>query len=170
MLRLVDPSFEYDTLFREFVLEIQQEGGSRSEMVEYALKDFVGYVKERLNWSQGVNLPENFVPCNEYWLLNQKKIIAFSSLRHRLNDHLRNVGGHIGYYVRPEERRKGYGTEILRLTLEKAKELGLERVLVTCDEDNVASVKIIEKNGGLLEDAYQENETAVPKRRYWIEL
>ena len=77
MLRLVDPSIEYETLFREFAFDIQQEGDSRSEMVEYALKDLAGYVKERLDWSQGRNLPENFVPCNEYWLLSQKKNCSF---------------------------------------------------------------------------------------------
>jgi predicted acetyltransferase len=59
---------------------------------------------------------------------------------------------------------------ILKLTLERARELGLEWVLVTCDEDNIASAKIIERNGGVLEDMYQEDETAVPKRRYWIDL
>lgn len=169
-MRLVEPNLEDANFFREFALEIQQEGDSRSEMVDFALKDLEGYVNERLDWSQGQNLPENFVPCNEYWLLDREKIVAFSSLRHRLNGHLRSIGGHIGYYVRPTEREKGYGTEILKLTLEKAKDLGLGRVLVTCDEDNIASVKIIEKNGGVLEDTFQDDKMKTPKRRYWIEL
>ncbi|MEN8128479.1 MAG: GNAT family N-acetyltransferase [Planctomycetota bacterium] len=171
MLRLVNPSMEYETLFREFALEIQQEGDGRDERVDYALKDFSGYVQERLDWSQGKSLPENLVPCNEYWLLDQGKIIVASSgLRHRLNENLRKIGGHIGYYVRPSQRQKGYGHAILKLTLEKAKELGLERVVVTCDEDNIASAKIIKKNGGVLEDTYQNDKMEVPKQRYWIDL
>jgi len=83
---------------------------------------------------------------------------------------LRNIGGHIGFNIRPSERRRGYGTAILALTLEKAKELRLKRVLVTCDDNNVASAKIIEKNGGILEDKYWNDELEQPKRRYWIEL
>ena len=80
------------------------------------------------------------------------------------------MGGHIGYAVVPRERRKGYGTEMLRLGLEKAKKLGIKKALVTSDETNIGSKKIIEKNGGVLENQVPNPETGIDKFRYWIEV
>jgi predicted acetyltransferase len=83
---------------------------------------------------------------------------------------LAHEGGHIGYGVRPSERGKGYGTEVCRRTLEAARGLGLARVLITCDTDNPASARIIEKNGGVLENEVRSRETGKMKRRYWVTL
>jgi predicted acetyltransferase len=80
------------------------------------------------------------------------------------------MGGHIGYEIRPVKRRQGYGTEILRLGLEKARELGLRKVLVTSDEDNIGSRKIIEHNGGIFENAIEIEGDPVQKLRYWIDI
>lgn len=96
------------------------------------------------------------------------KVIGIIQIRHALTPHLLQVGGHIGYSVSPDERRKGYGTQMLQLALEKCREIGLTRVLVTCDKANIASAAVIQTNGGIL-----ENEIAfdgVPKQRYWIAL
>ncbi len=87
-----------------------------------------------------------------------------------MNEFLLMMGGHIGYEIRPSRRKQGYGTEILRLGLEKAKELGLQRVLVTCDEDNIGSKKIIEHNGGKFENAIVMEGDTVKKLRYWIDI
>ena len=76
----------------------------------------------------------------------------------------------MGYDIRPSKRRRGYGKKILQLTLEKAKELGMERVLVTCDVNNEPSRKIIEQNGGILENKVPNPETGTDKGRYWIDL
>jgi predicted acetyltransferase len=84
-----------------------------------------------------------------------------------LNDHLLQIGGHIGDMVRPSERRKGYGTEQIRLALEKCRELGIPWVLVTCDKDNIASARTIQKNGGVLENEVMDAD--VVKQRYWID-
>jgi predicted acetyltransferase len=97
-------------------------------------------------------------------------MIGITHLRHRLTDPLRKEGGHIGYNIRPSERRKGYGTKILELALDKAREIGLKRVLVTCDTDNVASGKIIRKNGGVFEGESISDRSGKPVSRYWIEL
>ena len=78
------------------------------------------------------------------------------------------MSGHIGYEIRPSKRRQGYDTKILRLGLEKARELDLHRVLVTCDEDNIGSKKIIEHNGGMFENAIEIEGDTVKKLRYWI--
>ncbi len=96
-------------------------------------------------------------------------IVGRLSLRHSLNEVLLTVGGHIGYGVLPAHRRKGYATAMLRHALPLARELGLSRVLVTCDEDNIASRKIIEACGGVYESSYAVD-IEIPKRRYWIDL
>lgn len=91
-------------------------------------------------------------------------------LRHRLNERLLQTGGNIGYVVVPEYRRRGIATQMLRLTLLLARERGLERVLITCDEDNMASRRVIEKCGGVFETTSAIPETGVIQRRYWIVL
>jgi len=92
------------------------------------------------------------------------------SIRHRLNDILLQVGGHIGYVVVPEFRRQGHATAILRLALHFAHDkLGHDRVLVTCDDDNIGSIKTIENNGGVLEDVVSGPGLDKPKRRYWFD-
>ena len=88
-----------------------------------------------------------------------------------LNPFLERLGGHIGYVVVPEFRRKGGATEMLRQSLLIARDrVGLDRVLVTCDDDNVGSIRTIEKNGGILENVVTSPEIAQPKRRYWIDV
>ncbi|HBP25488.1 MAG TPA: GNAT family N-acetyltransferase [Acholeplasmatales bacterium] len=89
-------------------------------------------------------------------------------IRHRLNDYLFRLGGNIGYSVRKSERRKGYAKAMLGLALEKCRKLGLERVLVTCYKDNLASAKTILANGGVLENEIVES-TGITQR-YWITL
>ena len=103
-------------------------------------------------------------------MIDKNAFIGRLSLRHELNEFLLKIGGHIGYEIRPSRRKQGYGTEILRLGLEKAKELGLHRVLVTCDEDNIGSKKIIEHNGGKFENSIEIDGDKVKKLRYWIDL
>lgn len=99
---------------------------------------------------------------------NDDRLVGMINIRHRLNDSLLSVGGHIGYSVRNSERQKGYATEMLRLALKKCKELGLERVLITCDKDNIASAKTIINNNAILENEIQEEYTIV--QRYWITI
>ncbi len=88
------------------------------------------------------------------------------SIRHELNEQLLQVNGHVGYAVAPEHRRRGYATEILRQSVRRLAVLGVNRVLVTCDEDNAGSAAVIEANGGLLEDIRTVGERRI--RRYWI--
>ncbi len=83
---------------------------------------------------------------------------------------MEDVGGHIGYRIRPSERRKGYGTLILALTLAEARKLGLPRVLLTCDQDNIASARVIQANGGALASEGYSPQTQTLVSRYWIEL
>jgi predicted acetyltransferase len=117
----------------------------------------------------GQQLPPGWVP--ETFLVADVKnvIVGRVSIRHELSEFLRNYGGHIGYGVLPDFQRRGYATEILRQALIIARSLGIVRVLVTCDDDNVGSICTIEKHGGVFDSfAMAPNET-VRTRRYWIE-
>ncbi len=171
MLQLVELNEEMEAEFMEFRQALKTEDPQNRWLFEYKGEPFDDLVVKLQDWKQGKQLPEGWVPCSTLYLIRDDgMILGKSSLRHELNDFLEKIGGHIGYIIRPDQRQKGYGTEMLKLTFEKAKELGLERILVTCDEDNIASAKIIERNGGVLKDRYQEDEKAVPKRRYWTTL
>ena len=115
------------------------------------------------------NIDPYRVAASQYIALDDSEhIIGVIQLRHALTPYLMEVGGHIGYSVHPFEEGKGYATEMLRLCLDKAREIGLERVLVTCDKDNVGSSRVIEKNGGVLEDIRDTPDCL--KRRYWITI
>jgi predicted acetyltransferase len=131
---------------------------------------FARYVEVLENAERGVDLPAGFVPTTFLFAFVDNRIVGRTSIRHSLNDFLLRVGGHIGYAVVPEFRRRGYATEILRLSLEIAHDkLGIRRALVTCDDDNIGSIKTIEKNGGVLENVIDGPDLEKPKRRYWID-
>lgn len=99
-----------------------------------------------------------------------EEIVGKVNFRHSLNEKLLKVGGHIGYGVVSEHRGKGYASEMLRQTLALARLQGLDRVLITCDENNVASYKVIEKNGGVFENFFDPMDGSSKKKRYWIDL
>lgn len=117
----------------------------------------------------GIDIPEHLVPGTTYWLMRKEdaRMLGAVNIRHRLNDHLLAVGGHIGYGVRPSERRKGYAVRMLKMALEKCGAMGIDRALITCDADNIASARTIVRNGGVFEDERGEGEQRV--RRYWID-
>lgn len=103
-----------------------------------------------------------YVPCTTLWWVDGDDYVGRLAIRHRLNDVLLEVGGHIGYDVRPSARRRGHASAMLRAALPWARGLGIARALVTCDEDNIGSIRVIEAAGGELEDVRGT------KRRYWL--
>ena len=132
---------------------------------------FRRYLEVLAKRGRGQHLPDGHVPSTFLFAFVGTRIAGRVSIRHALNPFLERLGGHIGYVVVPEFRRRGYATEMLRQSLLIARDrLGLDRVLVTCDDDNVGSIKAIEKNGGILENVVTAPEIARPKRRYWIDV
>jgi predicted acetyltransferase len=127
--------------------------------------------KSTLLADTSAELPADAVHNDLYWVTDDGEVVGFLSFRHDLNDYLREVGGHIGYAVRASRRRQGYASAALRLGLERAREIGLDRVMVTCDDDNVGSFRTIEGAGGVLQDIRTLPEHGEqPVRRYWIAL
>ena len=114
--------------------------------------------------------PEGMVPDSTYFCLDEERniLVGAVNIRHRLNEHLLALGGHIGDGIRPSERRKGYATQMIGLALEECRKLGIEKVLLVCDKNNTGSAKSILHNGGILEDERTENGTVY--QRYWIDL
>ena len=123
------------------------------------------WLENNQNQEMGINLPEGWVPAIQLVAFSEKgQALGFLNLRLRLSDYLLEVGGHIGYSIRPSERGKGYAKKTLRQGLKVAKEKNIKRTLVTCSVNNPASRAVILANGGLLEDVRDGVE------RYWIEV
>lgn len=131
---------------------------------------FSDYVEKLALWTKGKNLPEAFVANTFLVGAVGDTIVGRVSIRHTLNDFLARIGGHIGYGVVPSHRNRGYATEMLRQALPVASAIGIDRVLITCDDNNPASRRVIEKNGGIYDGVIASPESDVPKRRYWINI
>lgn len=116
------------------------------------------------------DLPKDRVRMTWYWFLRGDRIVASSRLRHELIPVLMLDGGNIGYEVRPSERRHGVGRELLRQTLEHARRIGLQRVLLTTEPTNLGSIGVIRSNGGIFEDSCVSPNTGATLNRYWIQL
>lgn len=130
-------------------------------------EDWSVYLLQLESVRRGENVPEGWVPATFLVAEIQGRIVGRVSIRHELNDYLEKRGGHVGYGVRPEFRGRGYATLILAESLTILREMGVKKVLVTCDDSNVASVKVIEKCGGSLENIV-ETESGERVRRYWL--
>ena len=176
-VRLVQPSIafesEYLSMAEEFWSKESWVAGEKRVQNDRALMEnnFPAYIRRLDGEARAIGLQPGFVPCTTFWLIaNNTQILGGSRLRHWLTTSLEHEGGHIGYVIRPSDRRKGYGTHILALTLEKARDLGLNRVLLTCDTDNIGSARLIEKNGGKLVSQGISHSYEKPISRYWINL
>ncbi|TNH21510.1 GNAT family N-acetyltransferase [Micromonospora orduensis] len=116
----------------------------------------------------GTLLAEGQVRCTHRWIVEDDRVLGGIALRHELNDVLLRGAGHVGYGIRPSARRRGLATWALGRMLGEARAIGLDRVLIVCAADNVASARTIERHGGVLEDV-RDTELG-PTRRYWVSL
>ena len=168
-MNLVYPSYKYLQSYQEAFDEYNEHN-----VDTYKFDDIntVDVVKKWSNYRKGINLKPNRVAQTTYWLVDGDRFIGEIGIRHELNEFLLQYGGHIGYGIRYSCWGKGYGTKMLSLALKKAKRMGLEKVLITCNNDNFASAKVIENNNGKLEDIIENtiDGKTIQTRRYWIEL
>ncbi len=170
MLQLVSPDVAWHREWLAMAGEFEDDhipgaalgGRTPSDLVD--AEAFAGWVEERRAHEQDQGVPEQWVPDSVRWVVEDGEILGTIHLRHRLNDWLLQEGGHIGYAVRPTARRRGVAREALAQMLAESRARGIERVLLTCDDDNLASARTIEGAGGVLEDVRNG------KRRYWITL
>lgn len=169
-MKLVLPTIQYKQSYLEAVEEGKDETAVTIIDKPEENQSFEEFVEHQKGKVQGLHLPEGWVPATEFWLIDNDAFIGRVNVRHSLTEFLLKVGGHIGYWIRPSQRNKGYGKEILQLALPEAKKLGIGKVLVTCDDTNLGSQKIIEANGGILENSVDMGEENPKKMRYWIEL
>jgi len=170
MARLVRPSQQYRESYLQALQEFHEEGLNLHLDYDNIAADFAAFVQGLLDKEDQAKVAPRKVPDSVYWLIEGDSYIGRISIRHELNNYLTRIGGHIGYDIRSSERRKGYGKQILALALPKAREIGLKKVLLTCDNDNIASKKIIEANGGIFAGEHKVEEQETPILHYWIDL
>lgn len=165
-LKLIKASEEY----REAITEMLDEWYATGEkIIPYAIRkchhsDFTAYVESLEVKEDGGPL----VPDSTFFCLDTESgmVVGAVNIRHYLNEGLLLNGGHIGDGVRPSQRRKGIATKMIALALEECKKLGIERVLMVCDKENIGSAKSIMNNGGVLENEVVVD--GVTEQRYWI--
>ena len=172
MLRVSRPTGALQAAFWHMLDDYGTHDPRYGEFYAAARADFPAYVQSLLDEEQGINLPPGYVPCSHRWLVdNDGEIVGIARVRHNIStEFLANEAGHIGYDVPPSYRRRGYGIACLQAGLARARELGLERVLVCADTNNPASWRTIERCGGILEVERHSPHYQILIRRYWIEV
>lgn len=172
-MKLTEPTMEYDKQIQAYRREFLTYGGSMDGCGSLRRfdksQDWIDQV-EALKRPE--TTPPDLVPMTQYIYVRESdcKIVGVIQIRHYFNDFLEKYAGHIGYSVCPSERRKGYATQMLKLVLPECRKLGLEKVLISCDQGNDGSRKTIIKNGGVYESTVYCAEEAVCLERYWIDL
>jgi predicted acetyltransferase len=171
MLKLVEPDLRYKDQFIDMMDAWKASGESPFPwMLKFDYAHFEDMVYKVRNLSKGIGVPDGLVPCSVFWAYEDEtdKLVGVVNIRHYLNSSLYNTWGYIGYGVRPDERHQGYATEILRLSLEKCKDLPIKKVLLGCYKDTGACSRTIIKNGGILENEYPETQTGRTIQRFWV--
>ncbi|MDF2593152.1 MAG: family acetyltransferase [Clostridia bacterium] len=168
--RLIKPTIELEHAYLDMIKEWKaQEDKLIPWVLGFDASDFPELIQKLENCSKGIGLSEGMVEHSTYWLVNEdNRVVGAVNIRHSLNEKLLHNGGHIGYGIRPSERRKGNASEALRQALNIARSMGTYSALVVCDKNNVGSAKTIQKNGGILENEIEKDGEIT--QRYWIDI
>ena len=170
-IELVLPTKAYEAQVLDYKKEFEINGDSMDGTAGLKnAKNFEEWLTAIIENSKEETVRVGLVPSSTYLAVRifDQTIIGMIDIRHRLNDHLLQNGGNIGYSVRKVERLKGYAKEMLSLALKKCKDINITKVLITCDKENIASAKTIIRNGGILENELSEGSRIT--QRYWISL
>lgn len=174
---LIKPTIEYKQQAKEMIEETKKHDvdnpdiwAGYSSMEKYEI--YEEWLKKLDNYLDFENIKTGKVPASTYFLLRKtdNRILGIINIRYEFNEYLKNYGGHIGYSIRPTERRKGYGRKQLILGLEKCLEIQINNVLITCRENNIGSAKVIESCGGIYEDTRFCKDENDNLKRYWINI
>lgn len=172
-MKLIAPAIEFDKqirAYRDAFLACGDSMDGTGGLAQFAhTQEWIAHANRCKNPD---TVPQGLVPATQYMLLREEdqKIVGMIQIRHVFNDYLETYGGHIGYSVAPDERRKGYATQMLKMALPECKALGLDQVLLTCISGNEGSKRVILHNGGRYESAVYEPQKGVFLERYWIDL
>lgn len=172
-MRFTEPSEEYAEGIRSYRRMFLDAGDSMDGTGGLReIEDPLEWIEYSESMKDEATLPPGRVTATQYIYVREEdgKIVGMLQIRHRLNEYLEKYGGHIGYSVAPDERQKGYASGMLKKALEKCRELGITRVLITCFETNEASRRTILKNGGIYESTVYEPGEKKYLERYWIHL
>ena len=172
-MKLIEPSMEYAQQIMAYRQEfLQAEGSMDGSGSLRHCETAEEWIRREQLYKSPETLPEGKVLASQYMYVREadNKIVGLIQIRHYLNDYLEKYGGHIGYSVAPSERRKGYASAMLKKALDICRKMGLERVMISCYEDNEASRRTILKNGGVYESTATEPDSQRPLQRYWIDL
>lgn len=155
-LYLVEPNKKYEKSFKNYAVAYKEINDKHYfNKYKKALESFEDYLKELFEYSYGNNLPKGDVITSTFWLIDKKEVVGVVRVRY----HELEYGGHIGYDISPNYRNRGYGYHILKLALKESIAIGIENVILTCNINNIASKKVIEKNKGkLLSIIFDEEE------------
>ncbi len=170
---LIKPTIEYADQIAEYRREFLDTGSSMDGTVPLrSIENPEEYIQLCKDYEDPAKVPSQFVPATQFLFIRKSdnKLLGMIQIRHYCNDYLEKFGGHIGYCVRPSERRKGYAKEMLRMTLPFCKELGLQKVLILCIDGNIGSEKTILANGGVYESTAHEPNGNKDLKRFWIHL
>ena len=167
-LKLIFPTEKHKKQVESFKRKLAAVKGDFSGCGNLEDLNFGDWLTQCNDWREGKNLPDGYVPSSQFVAVraDDGKLVGMLQIRHNINGPILECCGHIGYSVLPEERRKGYATRMLKLALRECKKLGLAKVLVSCANDNTASVKTIERNGGVFADEVEYGVETL--RRYWF--
>lgn len=169
-MELLLPDKKYYQSYIDAINEYQSHNVTTYEFMDVDSYDIFKRIKD---FRDGNNLPAGYVKGTYLWLVDADEFVGEVSIRHSLTDSLLRFGGNIGYGVRYSKWNQGIGTIMLSKALIYAKEkIGLSKVLITCNDDNYSSARVIEKNGGLLQDKVKNTIDGVDRitRRYWVEI
>ena len=173
MYTLIKPNKDYIEKIKDFKKEIEFSSSEYKFEGCASLQDFDDineWLRKLERYSNKDTCPKDKVPSSLYlYIDDNNNIVGMIDIRHHIDHPILSLfGGHIGYSIRPSERGKGLGTLMLKDALNKCKELGIKKILITCNKDNIASEKVIIKNGGIFEKIV-ENEGSYYKR-FWINI